>query len=88
VAVHLSIGAMGVDRSLEPEGMGVLADLRKFVRQHRSCGVLAIHLEPPAETTYCIEISCRACATALSRTVDPGTACWDLVHTDLLLACN
>jgi hypothetical protein len=68
--------------------MGVLADLRKFVRQHRSCGVLAIHLEPPADTTYCIEITCRACATALSRTVDPGTASWDLVHTDLLLAWN
>jgi len=68
--------------------MGVLADLRKFVRQHRSCGVLAIHLEPPGETAYCIEITCRACATALSRTVDRGAASWDLVYTDLLLACN
>jgi hypothetical protein len=87
VAVHLSIDAMGVGRSLEP-GVGVLADLRKFVRQHRSCGVLAIHLEPPGETAYCIEITCRACATALSRTVDRGAASWDLVHTDLLLACN
>jgi hypothetical protein len=68
--------------------MGVLADLRKFVRQHRFCGVLAIHLEPPADTTYCIEITCRACSTALSCTVDADAASWDLVHTDLLLAMN
>lgn len=68
--------------------MGVLFDLRKFVRQHRSCGVLAIHLEPPGEASYCIEITCRACATGVSRTVDAGAASWDLLHTDLLLAMN
>lgn len=68
--------------------MGVLSDLRKFVRQHGSCGVLAIHLDPPQETTYCIEITCRRCATGLSRTVDADAAAWDLVHTDLLLAMN
>ncbi len=68
--------------------MGVLADLRKFVRQHRSCGVLGIHLSPPGASGYCIEISCRACATALSRTVDAGAATWDRVHTDLLQATN
>jgi hypothetical protein len=68
--------------------MGVLSDLRKFVRQHRSCGVLGIHLEPPADASYCIEITCRRCATALSRTVDADAASWDLVHTDLLLAMN
>jgi hypothetical protein len=68
--------------------MGVLADLRMFVRQHRGCGVLAIHLDPPHDATYCIEITCRACATAMSRTVDAGAASWDLVHTDLLMARN
>jgi hypothetical protein len=68
--------------------MGVLADLRSFVRQHRSCGVLSIHLEPPADAAYCIEITCRACATAMCRRVDAGAASWDLVHTDLLLATN
>jgi hypothetical protein len=68
--------------------MGVLGDLREFVRQHRACGVLTIHLEPPARTAYCIEITCRACAATLSRTVDAGAASWDLVHTDLLLGAN
>ena len=68
--------------------MGVLSDLRKFVRQHGSCGVLAIHLDPPAESSYYIEITCRRCETAMSRTVDAGAAAWDLVHTDLLLAMN
>jgi hypothetical protein len=68
--------------------MGVLSDLRKFVHQHGSCGVLAIHLDPPQETSYCIEITCRRCETALCRTVDADAAAWDLVHTDLLLAMN
>jgi hypothetical protein len=68
--------------------MGVLADLRQFVRQHRCCGVLSIHLEPPVDTAYCIEITCRSCATGLSRRVDSGAASWDLVHTDLLVAMN
>jgi len=68
--------------------MGVLSDLRKFVRQHRSCGVLEIHLDPPDATHYCIEITCRACAVAMSRTVDPHSASWDLVHTDLLAASS
>lgn len=68
--------------------MGVLSDLRKFVRQHRSCGVLAIHLDPPVASHYCIEITCRACAAALSRTVDAQSASWDLVNTDLLVATN
>jgi hypothetical protein len=68
--------------------MGVLSDLRSFVRQHRGCGVLAIHLEPPGDTTYSIEITCRRCATALARTVDAAAAARDLVSTDLLLACN
>jgi hypothetical protein len=87
VAVHPSIDAARVDRSAE-RIMGVLFDLRKFVRQHRSCGVLSIHLEPPADASYCIEITCRRCAMALSRTVDAGSASWDLVHTDLILASN
>jgi hypothetical protein len=68
--------------------MGVLTDLRKFVRLHGSCGVLNIHLDPPAESTYCIEISCRRCEAALACTVDSDAAAWDLVHTDLLLALN
>jgi hypothetical protein len=68
--------------------MGVLGDLRQFVRQHRACGPLAIHLEPPLGTTYCIEITCRACSVALSRTVDADAASWDLVHTDLMVAMN
>jgi Fe-S-cluster-containing dehydrogenase component len=68
--------------------MSVLQDLRKFVRQHRGCGVLTIHLEPPADTSYSIEIGCRACDAALCRTVDPASAAWDLMHTDLLLAAN
>jgi hypothetical protein len=68
--------------------MGVLSDLRKFVRQHRSCGVLAIHLEPPVQASYCIEITCRSCSTALYRRVDAGAASWDLLHTDLMLAMN
>jgi hypothetical protein len=68
--------------------MGVLADLRKFVRQHGSCGVLSIHLEPPGLQTYDIEITCRRCQAALARTVDADAATWDLVHTDLLLALN
>ena len=67
---------------------GILHDLRKFVRQHRSCGVLTIHLEPPAEEAYSIEIGCRACDAALCRTVDAASAAWDLTHTDLLLALN
>jgi len=50
--------------------------------------VLAIHLDPPQETSYCIEITCRRCETALCRTVDADAAAWDLVHTDLLLAMN
>ena len=87
MARHLNIDAQGVGRSQEPH-MGVLSDLRKFVRQHGSCGVLAIHLDPPQETSYCIEITCRRCATALCRTVDADAAAWDLVHTDLLLAMN
>ena len=68
--------------------MGVLFDLRAFVRQHRDCGVLAIHLEPPGPRTYQIEITCRRCATALFRTVDADAAAWDLMHTDLLLTGN
>jgi hypothetical protein len=68
--------------------MGVLSDLRNFVRQHGSCGVLSIHLDPPAESTYSIEISCRRCEAGLVRTVDADAAAWDLVHTDLLLAMN
>ena len=68
--------------------MSVLQDLRRFVRQHRACGVLSIHLEPPRDATYLIEIRCRACDAALSRTVDPAAAAWDLMHTDLLLAAN
>jgi hypothetical protein len=68
--------------------MGVLADLRTFVRQHRGCGVLAIHLEPPAKMAYSIEITCRRCAIALFRTVDATAAACDLVYTDLLLAIN
>jgi hypothetical protein len=68
--------------------MGVLSDLRKFVRQHGSCGVLNIHLDPPGPATYDIEITCRRCQCALARTVDAGAAAWDLVHTDLLMARN
>ena len=68
--------------------MGVLVDLRTFVRQHRACGVLAIHLEPPAETAYSIEITCRRCAAALFRRVDAAAAARDLTYTDLLLAVN
>ena len=68
--------------------MSVLHDLRKFVRQHRACGVLTIHLEPPADAAYSIEIGCRACDTELRLTVDAAAAAWDLTHTDLLLACN
>jgi hypothetical protein len=68
--------------------MGVLSDLRKFVRQHGSCGILNIHLDPPARSTYCIEIACRRCEVALSRTVDADAAAWDLIHTDLLQALN
>ena len=68
--------------------MGVLGDLRTFVRQHRACGVLAIHLEPPAGAAYSIEITCRRCATGLSRTVDSTAAAWDLIHTDLATAAN
>jgi len=67
---------------------GILQDLRKFVRQHRGCGVLTIHLEPPGDTAYSIEIGCRACDAALCRTVDAASAAWDLTHTDLLLALN
>jgi len=69
-------------------GESVLQDLRMFVRQHRQCGVLTIHLEPPADTAYSIEIGCRACDAALCRTVDAAAAAWDLTHTDLLLALN
>ena len=68
--------------------MGVLSDLRSFVRQHRTCGVLGIHLEPPGDVSYSIEISCGRCATALARTVDARAAARDLISTDLLLACN
>jgi hypothetical protein len=68
--------------------MSVLQDLRKFVRQHRGCGVLTIHLEPPANTAYSIEIGCRACDAVLCRTVDAAEAAWDLTHTDLLHALN
>jgi hypothetical protein len=68
--------------------MSVLHDLRQFVRQHRGCGVLTIHLEPPAARAYSIEIGCPACETALRRTVDAAAAAWDLTHTDLLLAQN
>jgi hypothetical protein len=68
--------------------MGVLADLRAFVRHHRHCGVLAVHLEPPRRDAYRIEITCRRCDTAVTRTVDAGAAAWDLTHTDLLLAAN
>jgi hypothetical protein len=68
--------------------MGVLSDLRTFVRQHRSCGVLAIHLEPPGDVTYSIEITCHRCGTALVRTVDAAAAAQDLMYTDLLLAAN
>jgi len=68
--------------------MGVLSDLRAFVRQHRACGVLGIHLDPPGDTTYDIEITCRRCATGLSRTVDAAAAAWDLMHTDLATAVN
>jgi len=78
--------------SIRPPGrqasMSVLQDLRKFVRQHRACGVLTIHLEPPADTAYSIEIGCRACDTALCCRVDAAAAAWDLTHTDLLLALN
>jgi hypothetical protein len=68
--------------------MGVLSDLRTFVRQHRACGVLGIHLEPPGEVSYRIEISCGRCSAALARTVDAAAAASDLMSTDLLLACN
>lgn len=68
--------------------MGVLADLRAFVRQHRGCGVLTIHLDPPHAHAYRIEIACRRCDTGVSRTVDADAAAWDLTHTDLLLATN
>ena len=68
--------------------MSVLQDLRKFVRQHRGCGVLTIHLEPPADAAYNIEIGCRACDVELRLTVDAAAAAWDLTHTDLLLASN
>jgi hypothetical protein len=50
--------------------------------------VLTIHLEPPTDRAYGIEITCRTCATGLARTVDADAASWDLVHTDLLLAAN
>jgi hypothetical protein len=50
--------------------------------------VLTIHLEPPGNATYSIEIGCRACNAALTRTVDATAAAWDLLHTDLLLAAN
>src|SRR6266850_1118024 len=80
---------LGHVTSIRPPGrqasMSVLQDLRKFVRQHRECGVLTIHLEPPADTGYSIEIGCRACDAALCRTVDAAAAAWDLTHTDLLL---
>ena len=68
--------------------MGVLFDLRAFVRQHRACGVLGIHLDPPGECTYDIEITCQRCATGLSRTVDGTAAAWDLMHTDLVTTVN
>jgi hypothetical protein len=68
--------------------MGVLSELRKFVRQHGSCGVLNIHLDPPVEDSYEIEITCRRCEAALACRVDADAAAWDLVHTDLLLALN
>jgi len=68
--------------------MSVLRNLRKFVRQHRGCGVLTIHLEPPADAAYSIEIGCRACDIELRLTVDAAAAAWDLTHTDLLLASN
>ena len=68
--------------------MSVLQNLRKFVRQHRGCGVLTIHLEPPADAAYSIEIGCRACDVELRLTVDAAAAAWDLTHTDLLLASN
>lgn len=68
--------------------MGVLADLRKFVRQHGSCGVLNIHLDPPCDASYGIEITCRRCEARVSCRVDADAAAWDLVHTDLLLALN
>ena len=68
--------------------MSVLQDLRKFVRQHRGCGVLTIHLEPPADAAYSIEVGCRACDVELRLTVDAAAAAWDLTHTDLLLASN
>jgi hypothetical protein len=68
--------------------MSVLQDLRKFVRQHRGCGVLTIHLEPPVDAAYSIEIGCRACDVELRLTVDAAAAAWDLTHTDLLLASN
>src|SRR5438552_2868029 len=80
--------AAGHPSTGEQASMSVLQDLRKFVRQHRACGVLTIHLEPPSETTYRIEIGCRSCDAALTRTVDPAAAAWDLLHTDLLLAAN
>ena len=50
--------------------------------------MLTIHLEPPADTAYSIEIGCRACDAAVCRTVDAAAAAWDLTHTDLLLALN
>ena len=50
--------------------------------------MLTIHLEPPEDTAYSIEIGCRACDEAMTRTVDAATAAWDLTHTDLLLALN
>jgi hypothetical protein len=68
--------------------MGVLLELRTFVRQHRACGVLAIHLEPPEDCAYQIEITCRRCSEAMCRTVDADAAAWDLTHTDLLLVMN
>ena len=68
--------------------MGVLGALRAFVRRHRGCGVLAIHLEPPRERVYRIEITCRRCDTALARTVGTDAAAWDLTHTDLLRSDN
>jgi len=73
---------------MSTQEMSVLQDLRKFVREHRTCGVLTIHLEPPADTAYSIEIGCRACDAALCRTVDAAAAAWDLTHTDLLHALN
>jgi hypothetical protein len=53
-----------------------------------ACGVLAIHLEPPGDVSYSIEITCGRCSTALARTVDATAAARDLISTDLLLAFN